>query len=400
MSPIAVFNGDVALAGVSPSGNLVVLLGDFTGHGLDAAIGAMPLAQSFYSMLEKGFSLQDILREINVKLYEILPVGVFCCALVADIDFNNGVLKVWNGGLPDGVIYHPGSEQLTRLQSRHLPFGIRGNLEFDDQLETYEIAPGDRLFMWSDGILEAVNDRDEMFGEERLFDVFSRNTAPDSLFDEINIAVNNFMAETGAGDDVSLVAVKIVPPEVLDVAIPEFSGGQHAGPKDWSLQYELRPETLRDFDPLPLLLHMLMQVPFLRSFGSHIYTVMAELFANALEHGVLGLSSSLKNSSAGFDQYYHLREQRLREMEEGFIIIRLDYCGSATGGHLAIEIEDSGDGFDYQNKVAGSAQSDYSGRGISLLRSICESLKYLDSGNRVRATFVWGDGHAIGKLAD
>ena len=60
LSPIAVFNGDVALAGVNPAGDLMVLLGDFTGHGLDAAIGAMPLAQSFYSMLEKGFLLITI----------------------------------------------------------------------------------------------------------------------------------------------------------------------------------------------------------------------------------------------------------------------------------------------------------------------------------------------------
>lgn len=390
LSPTAVFNGDVALAGVSPAGDLVVLLGDFTGHGLDAAIGAMPLAQSFYSMLEKGFSLQDIIREINVKLHEVLPTGVFCCALVADIDFHNGVLKVWNGGLPDGVIYHSASKQLTHLKSRHLPFGIRDNHDFNDSFETYEIFPGDRLFMWSDGILEAQNDNEEMFGEKRVLDVFSRNKIPELLFDEVNFAVNSFICESGAGDDVSLISVEIVEPNAFTVEVPKFNGGQQTGPKDWSLHYELRPDTLRDFDPLPLLLHSLMQVPFLRSFGSQIYTVMAELYTNALEHGLLKLDSSLKDSSEGFDEYYLLRELRLRSLHEGVIAIRLDYLGSSTGGHLTIEVEDSGEGFDYQSTVD-RANADYSGRGISLLRSICESVQYLEHGNRVVTSFTWGD---------
>lgn len=47
-SPLALFNGDLLLAAYKPSGGMHVLLGDFTGHGLPAAIGAMPLAEVFY----------------------------------------------------------------------------------------------------------------------------------------------------------------------------------------------------------------------------------------------------------------------------------------------------------------------------------------------------------------
>jgi serine phosphatase RsbU (regulator of sigma subunit) len=83
LSPIAVFNGDVLLAAPTPNGGLMVLLGDFTGHGLAAAIGAIPLASTFYSMVEKGFTMQDIIKELNSKLYGILPVSVFWCASMA-----------------------------------------------------------------------------------------------------------------------------------------------------------------------------------------------------------------------------------------------------------------------------------------------------------------------------
>jgi two-component system, HptB-dependent secretion and biofilm response regulator len=54
ISPLAIFNGDVLLAARNPAGDLFVLLGDFTGHGLTAAVGAMPLAEIFYGMTERA----------------------------------------------------------------------------------------------------------------------------------------------------------------------------------------------------------------------------------------------------------------------------------------------------------------------------------------------------------
>lgn len=397
LSPIAVFNGDVALAGVSPSGNLLVLLGDFTGHGLNAAIGAMPMAQSFYSMLEKGFSIKDILREINLKLHEILPIEVFCCALVAEIDFKSQLLRVWNGGLPDGVIFRHRTGELTRLRSRHLPLGIRNNTDFSDELETYEVQPGDRLYIWSDGIIEAENANGEMYGERRLFDVFQNNTDPDRLFYDFNISVNSFIGENTFGDDISIIEVKVVRPDDFQVSIPQFVGGQEVGPRDWSLHYELRPDTLKYFDPLPLMLHILMQVPFLRPEGGQIYTVMAELYTNALEHGVLKLDSSIKDCSDSFAEYYRLRQERLQCLHQGLITLSLHYTGNVHGGRLVIAMEDSGEGFDYQQRLAesdhgsGDPVHNYSGRGIQLLHSLCHSISYSGAGNRVEAEFLWGE---------
>lgn len=78
----ALFNGDLLLAAYTPTGDTHLLLADFTGHGLPAAIGAMPLAEVFYSMTAKGYGLGEMLREMNAKLKRILPVDMFCCATV------------------------------------------------------------------------------------------------------------------------------------------------------------------------------------------------------------------------------------------------------------------------------------------------------------------------------
>lgn len=91
-SPYALFNGDLLLAAFTPSGDMHVLLGDFTGHGLPAAVGAMPLAEVFYGMTAKGYGLVEMLREMNAKLKRILPVDMFCCALLLN------EFSAWDGG--------------------------------------------------------------------------------------------------------------------------------------------------------------------------------------------------------------------------------------------------------------------------------------------------------------
>ncbi len=152
-SPLALFNGDLLLAAYKPSGGMHVLLGDFTGHGLPAAIGAMPLAEVFYGMTAKGYPMADILRRDERQLKRILPVGVFCCATLLNLSFQRELVEVWNGGLPDGYLLRAASGERVALVSRHLPLGILEPAAFSDRCETYPLDIEDRIFLFSDGVL-------------------------------------------------------------------------------------------------------------------------------------------------------------------------------------------------------------------------------------------------------
>ena len=117
---------------------------------------------------------------------------------------------------------------------------------------------------------------------------------------------------------------------------------------------------------------------------------MAELFSNAFEHGVLGLSSELKSSTEGFTKYYQLREERMQNIGDGSVCFVFDHSPVENGGKLVIQVIDSGDGFDYKEKEDSDFKAQgYSGRGIPLIRSICESLKYSGNGNTVEVTLRW-----------
>ena len=390
LSSLAVFNGDVLVAAMRPNGSMMVLLGDFTGHGLPAAIGAMPLASTFYGMVPKGFSMTDILREINGKLKNILPVGIFCCAIMMDINFRKKRLKIWNGGLPDCFIYHHKDAKITAVKSTHLPLGVLSNRAFKDGCEYFELEKDDRIFAWSDGIHEARNTEGDMFGEERLKGVFDRNTIPAHLFDQIIAEVQGFVGKGEADDDLSLLEIRMDEPAQVNSFAKDASDKFGNSEVEWTMGFEVKPTSFKIFDPLPLLLNVLMEVPSLRAFSSTLYTILAELYTNALEHGVLKLDSDLKKTPDGFSDYYELREQRINQVVDGFVRIQITHTSNENGGTLKVRVEDSGEGFDYQDRATDTLSSlGYCGRGIALVEKLCGTVTYLGCGNVVEVDFSW-----------
>lgn len=390
VSSLAVFNGDVLVAAMRPSGSMMVLLGDFTGHGLPAAIGAMPLASTFYGMVPKGFSMTDILREINGKLKKILPVGIFCCATIMDINFRKKRVKMWNGGLPDCFIYHERTREVSVVKSTHLPLGVLSNRAFKDDCEYFELEKGDRIFGWSDGIHEARNLDGEMFGEERLRAVFDQNKDPTRLFDEIIESVQQFVGNNEKDDDLSLLEIRMDDPAQVNEFAQEASEKFANADIEWVMGFEVKPSSFDLFDPLPMLLNVLMEVPSLRAFSSKLYTILAELYTNALDHGVLKLESSLKTTAEGFAEYYRLREERLKTITEGYVRIHITHRTNGQSGLLKVRIEDSGDGFDYTGREADPFSTfGYSGRGIALVEKLCGKVTYFGCGNVVEVEFSW-----------
>jgi anti-sigma regulatory factor (Ser/Thr protein kinase) len=164
-------------------------------------------------------------------------------------------------------------------------------------------------------------------------------------------------------------------------------------PACWHMALELDAKTLRTLDPLPQIMQMLMALQGLHAHRARLYTILAELFANALEHGLLGLDSGLKHMPQGFVAYCTAREQRLAALECGWINIALTHTVMGTAGQLTVRIEDSGPGFDDQRCPADlAANTTLSGRGIPLVRALCKALTYHGAGNCAEAVYVWSQG--------
>jgi len=387
LSPMSIFNGDILLCAKAASGSSHILLGDFTGHGLPAAIGALPVAEIFYGMTVKGFSIPDIMMEINSRLSNILPVGVFCCATACEINYRDSTITAWSGGLPESYIIHPGKGIVTTIKSKHLPLGVLKSSSFSVETQVFQFDEGNKLYIFSDGIVEAEAPDGSMFGEKRLLDLISDSDKNANLFQEMLQSVQDFSQSDEQTDDLTLIEY------TFDSSIAEEENTDENGadkiikPLDWSLQYELRPESLRSFDPLPLVLQILMECPGLKTYRGRIFTILAEMYNNALDHGVLGLDSALKKSANGFIDYFNQRKERLDSLTNGYIRINMEHLPSESGGELIIQIEDSGTGFDVNNII--KADNSFSGRGLELIRSLCHSITHSSDGKTVKAIFRW-----------
>ncbi|MBE0482292.1 MAG: SpoIIE family protein phosphatase [Bacterioplanes sp.] len=393
LSPLAIFNGDLLLAAHKPTGGMYVLLGDFTGHGLPAAIGSMPVAEIFYGMTAKGFSLRDILREINLKLHDILPLGFFCCAALAELSFERQSLDIWMGGLPDGYLLHADGRPADVIKARHLPLGVLNNDQFKDDIQQWRMQPNDRLLLLSDGVLEARNEQGELFGYDRLSTIVADTSAIDDVFEALQGALAQFVGHSQPNDDVTILDVHMWPEQQETHWQLQLPSGPVAGPLDWQMNYRIGADSLRHFNPLPLMIHIMMEVPGLRVMGGQLHTVMSELYANAFEHGVLGMDSSLKATRHGFIEFYREREQRIQSLQQGYILIELSHQGDGRSGELTLTIEDSGCGFDavtfFRERAKYPDHQAYSGRGIALVEQLCEEIRFSSIGNRVEAVVRW-----------
>jgi CheY-like chemotaxis protein len=387
-SPYALFNGDLLLAAFTPAGDMHVLLGDFTGHGLPAAVGAMPLAEVFYGMTAKGYGLSETLREMNAKLKRILPVDMFCCATLLCLSFQRRSVEVWNGGMPDGYLHSNATGERTPLRARHLPLGVLSPTTFNDRTEVFPMAVDDRVFLLSDGVIDTCDVNEQLFGVERLEQVFAANRRPDALFAEIEQALRDFRGE--ARDDVSMVEVRLLESAQLSPPALVYSDSGQSCPLDWSVSFEFRAATLKRFNPLPYLLQLLLEVHGLRAQSGALYSVLAELYSNALEHGVLGLDSSLKRDASGFARYYQERNSRLDQLQDGYVRLHLQVTPKGEGGCLSIRVDDSGKGFDVARVMERPVDGvGLSGRGVGLIRQLSRKASWSDEGRSAHVEFYW-----------
>ncbi len=383
-SPRALFNGDLLLAAQAPAGHMFVLLGDFTGHGLPAAIGAMPLAETFYGMTAKGHSSGDILRELNAKLKLILPVEMFCCAALLDIDFDRRVLRVWNGGLPDGYLVHADGSR-TALRSRHLPLGVLAPAKFDGHCETYPLQDGDRLLLLSDGVVESRNARDELFGEQRLLEVLERS-APEQLFDRIEQALAAFHGQ--AQDDLSLVEVTIGEPPPRRDAFPRSAVRAARARLGGRVRIARRQPAHGQSvaaDPAGAA----ADAAAAAAGGSDLYRAGRALFQRpGARRAGPGFGDQARRRS--FARYYELRRQRLAELASGCIQLSLAVCSDEQGGRLRIGVRDSGSGFDVARVLDDShSPAGLGGRGLRLVRQLSDAL-YATADGALNVEFRWG----------
>ncbi|MBF0187978.1 MAG: SpoIIE family protein phosphatase [Magnetococcales bacterium] len=198
-------SGDVIFSAFRPDGGQHVLLGDFTGHGLPAAVGGPLISNIFYSRTQDGVNPLEILLEFNRVLYEQLPLHIFMAATLVEVTPQRDALHVWNCGLPDALLINNEGTSHAFFSSNP-PLGIVPDL-LSEEGERTDWSSDSRLFVYSDGLTETVDHTNTMFGSERLQALLTRTLPPhgELTMDDVLAEIDAFSDNQERSDDMTLL---------------------------------------------------------------------------------------------------------------------------------------------------------------------------------------------------
>ena len=201
------FSGDTHLYTEMDNGHIYVLLCDFTGHGLPAAIGTVFVSDLFRSMTSKNIPAEYILDEINAKMNQILPTGRYCAAIMLDYSPSENKLMLWNSGLPEAYVTNAERQITAVYPSESVPLGV---LPGKMSAKPYEIntAEINEIVIFSDGITEAEDPKGHMYGDEKLRQLIENSEKERDLFSVIKTDLETFMNGEEPTDDISLIVYK------------------------------------------------------------------------------------------------------------------------------------------------------------------------------------------------
>ena len=190
---------------------LAVTIADVSGKGVGAAM-FMAISKTILKNLlltGKNMTLADLVNHANNQLKEDNTARMFVTAFIGILDIRTGLFEFVNGGHNPSLIYEKekGAFRYLDVESNFVLAG-RKNISYVSQSTI--LKPGDSLFLYTDGVTEAMNNKDELYGEERLLSQLncSKNAdEPQSLLEEIGKSVAAFVGDAEQSDDITMLAL-------------------------------------------------------------------------------------------------------------------------------------------------------------------------------------------------
>lgn len=382
MSSMSAFAGDLLLVERGLHGGMYLVMGDFTGHGLSAAMGTLPVALVFFKMVAEGAEIGDIARELNHQLNKLMPPSMFFAATLFELNARGDILSVWMGGMPES--YWLGKEGALKgtIQAQHMPLGVLQDSEFDAKTEIFNVEKGDKVYLYSDGVIEAETPEREIFGSDRLKALL--NTQGDDRFERVLSELKAFTGASDQNDDMTLVEITCC--DIPAAEHEEDDGGDEDFVLPWQMSVSLSAREMRRQDPVAELSGILGSVPVLAKHKGVLHVLLSEMYFNALDYSILGLGGLKKENEEQFLGYYKEREAQLHKLEDASIVFELSFFPDPGGEpRLQIRIQDSGKGYKGHNPSA--SDDKLRGRGLEIINNFCDNVSFSDNGTTLEALY-------------
>lgn len=230
MTPAKEVGGDFYDYFLIDDDHLALVIGDVSGKGVPAALFMVTAKTLIKDHASMGLSAGNVFTKVNDLLCEGNDAGLFVTAFMAIINLKTGRVYTVNAGhnpplvkraenVCDGL---PGSNctfEYLRTKPGMVLAGIEG---FNYKTSAFNMYPGDIIYLYTDGVTEATNTNNELYGEERLAECLNSGNFEkmEDICTDVKISVNKFVDVAPQFDDITMLAFKYLGPDGLAEKAP------------------------------------------------------------------------------------------------------------------------------------------------------------------------------------
>ena len=193
--------------------HIALVMADVSGKGIPAALFMMVARTLIKNRAMMGSSPSEILHDVNNQLCEGNVAGLFVTVWLGILEISTGKGVSVNAGHEHPVI-RKHDDEFSLIVYKHSPaVAAMEDLSFKEH--EFQLDPGDTLFVYTDGVAEASNAANELFGTDRMLDALNKEpgAVPEKLLENVMDGINEFVQGAEQFDDITMLALKYFGPE-------------------------------------------------------------------------------------------------------------------------------------------------------------------------------------------
>ena len=189
--------------------HLAFVVADVSGKGIPGAMFMMTSKTLIKSFAESGLPVHEVLTNVNTQLCVNNEAGMFVTAWMGILDLKTGLIKFANAGHNPPLVKHKnGTYEYLKGKVNFVLAGM-DMVKYKEQ--ELQLQPGDKIYLYTDGVTEAHNSQNELFGEERLLESLNstKGMSVEEICKKVKEDVDAFVADGEQFDDITMLCVRL-----------------------------------------------------------------------------------------------------------------------------------------------------------------------------------------------
>ena len=189
--------------------HLAFVVADVSGKGIPGAMFMMTSKTLIKSFAESGLPVHEVLTNVNTQLCVNNEAGMFVTAWMGILDLKTGIIKFANAGHNPPLVKHKnGTYEYLKGKVNFVLAGM-DMVKYKEQ--ELQLQPGDKIYLYTDGVTEAHNSQNELFGEERLLESLNstKGMSVEEICKKVKKDVDAFVCDAEQFDDITMLCVRL-----------------------------------------------------------------------------------------------------------------------------------------------------------------------------------------------